>query len=437
MEVFNNRELAAGIWIAIFLCWMLYKSKFGLIKSFYPVVKASLAKPILISFVLLVIYSLCLVELLDSIELWKPHQAKNFVFWMLSVSGVYLSKLQDIESDPDYFTNAIISAFKISAAFQFVLNVYTFELWIEFILVPVVTFFVLLTEFSNKKEGHKKVAKISEGVLALFGVVVIGFTAYKLATNFNEFGKTKTFYDFVVPTALSILILPFYYLLAMYSAYERVFIRMGFFIKDTYLFRYAKWKAFFVFHFRFLKLDRWAHSLAVHNVKTKDEVDASISKIFSTLKLEKKRDKVPFSQGWSPYVAKDYLTDVDLNSGHYQEIEPGYWWSSTPYLDLDDEIMPNNIAFYVEGDENLAKKLILKLNVNVPCQSEAGISQFVEIADMLCRRALSNYLPEEILEAIQNKTDESIKLKGKLISVISSEFINEGYDIRVSIEVAD
>jgi hypothetical protein len=436
METFNNREVAAGIWFFLFGYWFIHKTKVDVFRLFKPVVKAALVKPIIISFFLLLTYSIGLVFLLDYLGLWKSYQIKNFIFWLMAVSGVYFSKLRDIESDPHYFSNALKSALKISVAFQFILTVYTFSFWIEFTLVPIATLSVIMGVFTKKKDKYYKVAKLSENVLGALGIILIGFTVYKLATDFGEFGKTKTFYDFVVPTALSVLILPFYYVLGMYCAYERIFIRMKFFIKDDTLLRYAKWRAFWAFHFRFFKLDKWAYSLGVHEVKNRGDVNQSLKRMFGALEHEEKNARVPFRKGWSPYQAPTYISSYGLKSNPYEEIEPGLWYASTPYLDLDDEIIPNNIAYYIEGDEEAAKKLILKLNINVPCHSEAAASKFIEIADKLCWQALSLKMPDDIKGAIENKKSIQTEVRSKKIIVSSSSFIRDGYDIRLSIEVS-
>lgn len=434
--MFNNRELAAGIWSVLFILWSVYKFKLNYLEILKPVAEIALSKSIIISFLLLLTYSIGLVFLLDFLGLWQSHQIKNFIFWLLTVSAVYLNKLRDIESDPHYFSKALANAFKITVVFQFMLTVYTFDFWVEFILFPVATLAVVIGEFAKHKDEHYRVAKFCETMLGILGVTLIIFTAYKLATDFKEFGKSKTFYDFAVPTALSVLILPFYYLLGMYCAYERIFTRMRLFIVDEGLLKYAKWRAFIAFNFRFFKLDRWSYSLNIHKVNDKNDVNQSIKRMFVTLNREERRERVPFKKGWSPHEASTYLTIFGLKSNPYKEIEPGLWFASTPYLDLEEGLLPNNIAYYIEGDENAVKKLTLKLNINEPSHSEGATHKFIEVVEMLFWQSLSLKVPGDIINAIQSRRGMQTKLRGRTISVSDSPFCGNGYGIKLVVEVA-
>jgi hypothetical protein len=437
MSVLNSREVATGIWFCIFTAWVVYKAKPNFISMIEPVVKAALVKPIVFSFLLLLAYSLSLIPLLDTVGLWETHQIKNFVFWFFAVACVYLSKLPKIESDASYFSNSIKSAFKITAVLQFVLTVYTFSLWFELILVPITTFIVVMASFAKRNDEYKKVAKLCEVMIVLIGTLIIGFTMHQLITNFSEFGKTKTFYDFVVPTSLSLLVLPFYYLLAMYSVYERIFIRMQHFIKDKTLLTYAKRQAFLGFHFRFLKLDRWSYSLAVHEVTSKEDVKNSIARMYETFDREKSVATIPFQKGWSPQEATNHLVSYGLKSNPYKEIEPGLWWSSTPYLEIGNAIIPNNIAYYLEGEKDAVKTITIKANINEPDQSHLAISKFLDIADALFVKALSISMPIEVEKAICNKEHIELDVQNRKIQISSSPFINKGYDIKISLTVLE
>jgi hypothetical protein len=437
MNALNNRELAMGIWSIVFFVWIFRKADAKTFDALKALVKAALAKSIVITFGLLLAYSLALIPLLDSVGLWRADQIKNFSFWFFTFAILYLSKLKSIETDPYYFSNAIKNAVKISAILQFILSIHTFDLWLELIVVPSVTLIIIMAEFAKRDPEHQIVVKAANNILVFVGFLVIGFTIHKLLTNFGEFAKPKTFYDFVVPTLLSILLLPYYYLLAMYSTYERIFIRLRIFIKNEELLKYAKWKAFFSFHFRFFKADRWAYSLSVREVHSKDDIDYSVKRMFEVLDLEGQRSKVRFVDGWQPQRARTYLDEHGLKSSYYKEIDAGYFCASTPYLDLGSEIMPNNIAYYIEGNVEVVKRLCLKLNVNQIQHEEDAKSIFLEIADILCRKALFRKITPEIEIAILTKSDLKRSVCNKDLLIENNKFLTDGYSIGLIIKNPD
>jgi hypothetical protein len=64
------------------------------------------------------------------------------------------------------------------------------------------------------------------------------------------------------------------------------------------------------------------------------------------------------------------------------------WWASSPYLEIGDAIMPNNLAYYVDGHEAVATTLKLVLNVNAPETAQKARCSFLEIARILYEKAL-------------------------------------------------
>lgn len=65
---------------------------------------------------------------------------------------------------------------------------------------------------------------------------------------------------------------------------------------------------------------------------------------------EKYPEKVPLSKGWSPYAAKDFLIQEGIETSYYQPNELDEWFACSPFKELGQEIVPNNIAYYIDGD---------------------------------------------------------------------------------------
>ena len=405
MDILNNREIATAFWCLVFIIWASTKSEIR--AAFKRMVLVFLSKYILIFVSLMGLYTVALVFALDSLGLWENHQIKNVLFWFCSAGMYSLFQATKAAETPHFFTSAVKDNLKITVLLQFIITVYTFSLLVELIVVPLMTSLVAMLAFSEGKKEYQVVSKHLNKLMEVIGIFIILYTVYRLVTDFGEFGKVKTAYDLMVPVTLSICLLPFIYIVAAFSSYQIVYLRLNFLIKDKTLRRHAKLSAIKNLHLRFAKLHRWADSLSLENMVSKSDVDASFDNLFKQLKDEHNPPLVDAEDGWSPFKADKFLEAHGLKTAQYKNIYDDVWHMSSPYLDIGDEILPNNIAYYVEGTRDVANTLTLKLNVNEPNRAEESQRLFEDIASELFEKATSATLPEAIKNAI-NKTESSV-----------------------------
>ena len=93
--------------------------------------------------------------------------------------------------------------------------------------------------------------------------------------------------------------------------------------------------------------------------------------------------------------------------------------------------MPNNIAFYVEGDEQYAKRLKLVANVNdIPSVQTLRI-QFMAAVEKLITEALGCSVPPQLIAAINGEKSISIDVSGKKIIFVKESWPSQhGYELR-------
>ena len=420
MDILNNRELATGLWSFVFIVWACTKSEIR--AAFKQMVLTFLNKYILIFTSLMGLYTLSLVFALDSVGLWENHQIKNVIFWFFSAGMYSLFQVTKAAEQPNFFTNAVKDNLKITVVLQFIVTVYTFSFWVELIVVPAMTFLVAMLAFSEGRKEYQVVSTHLNKLMELIGYFIVLYTIYRLATDFGEFGKTKTAYDLLVPVTLSICLLPFIYLVAVFNNYQLVFTRLKFLIKAKPIRFYAKLSAIRKLNLRFAKLHRWADSLSLKNVTSKKDVDASFEALFRQLKDERNPPMVNAKDGWSPFKANKFLETHGLKTAQYKNIYDDVWHMSSPYLDIGDEILPNNIAYYVEGTRDAAKTLTLKLNVNEPDRAEESHKAFEEIVSALFEKATSSKLPKGIENAINKIESVEASVDGISITCYKTEW---------------
>ena len=98
-----------------------------------------------------------------------------------------------------------------------------------------------------------------------------------IITNFKEFATLENFASFYLPIFLSIMFIPFVYLFALISGYEMFFIRLGFFVDDDEILRYAKKKTAVAVNLNLWKLNEWSkYIVSTWRFKDKHEVDDAI-----------------------------------------------------------------------------------------------------------------------------------------------------------------
>lgn len=435
MNMLNTRELATLIWLILLVVWCFTQP--AIRQSIRNVAEAFLAKSIIIPFTIMALYVAIIIFFLSQVSLWNIYQLKNTLLWFISTAAISFFRVNTISQSPYYFIETVRDNLKLLVVLEFLVSFYTFNLWVELIIVPLATLLGSMLVISQSDKKYQLVEKFINSLLVFSGIFLVAYTIYKLATAFNEFAKVQTLYDFAIPPLLTFLFLPFIYFMVLFISYENAFIRLSLLIKDPHLRRHAKFKSVISFNINVALMKRWIDSLIVKSVETKDELKLSIDKINSMYMAEKYPEKVPLSKGWSPYAAKDFLSQEEIKTGYYKPNELNEWFACSPFKKLGQEIIPNNIAYYIDGDASIAKSLKIKLNINVKESALAAHQELLNTAKLLYAKSLLSEMPPEIEDAILNGYNKTFQKDNKQISVAKVDWIhskNDGYEIKFTIE---
>ncbi|HAS6253691.1 TPA: hypothetical protein RQL13_004508 [Vibrio vulnificus] len=425
MDILNNREIAIALWLLAISVYVYFSPKMVEVRSACSKLRQTFFVSQVISVLgLMIAYMVIVISVLSELALWNVDQIKNTVFWCFSTGFLSLFEIEKLKKDRSHFRQLVVDNLQLLAIFQFVVGVYTFSLWIEVILVPVLAFIGMLLAVAKTDEKYYQVKKVMEYFLLIFGVVLVCYTLYMLVTNFGEFGKEKTVYDFITPPLLTLCYLPFIYMLLVYTTYEQVFTRLTFFIKKPVYRRVAKIYAVVLFNFRLTLLERWAGQVVRGNIESHSDLIDSIKHIFKVSAAEKSPKKIDQLQGWSPYAAKSFLVTQDLSTGYYNKVSENEWWASSQMLEFSDGILPDNIAYYVEGSEHIAKSLKLKVNINDVLGLTQACVKLAKVAEVLHESSLSLPLSEDMKNAILSCSSHSEMVGNKNISLTVEHWKN-------------
>lgn len=272
--IFNNREIAIGIWSCIFLAWGLRNVEVR--ESLKGVFSALLHKAIVLPFILMAIYVGFLVYFLFDVGLWNTSQLKNTILWFLFVAATSFFTINNINEDANYFKESLKSHIKIIVLLEFIVAFYNFSLLAELVIIPIATFLTALLVYAELKEEHQQVAKLLNNILAILGTLAIFYCFYQLTLNFGNFAKLETLMDFIIPVLLSVLLLPFIYFLSRYALYESILIRVNIYTDNKSYRRYAKFLSLVHFKWNHKALNKWLQYSCMSDFESKDSIRKSI-----------------------------------------------------------------------------------------------------------------------------------------------------------------
>ncbi len=137
MGIFNNREISLGIWLIITLLIVVSKKKNR--KYLGNIFKILLNKKIILLILISVIYTTSIVISLYYIHFWNISLLKDTIIWFC-FSGLVINfkYVIDLKKDDNLTKRVILDNIKAVIILEFILNIYSFPLYIEIFLLPVI-----------------------------------------------------------------------------------------------------------------------------------------------------------------------------------------------------------------------------------------------------------------------------------------------------------
>lgn len=436
MDIFNSREIAIGIWLFVLIVFLALKKSIR--EQFQWVWKAFFRRLILVPLGLMAGYIALVVFGLYKVGFWDYGLLKETILWSLSVAVVSLFRVSQITEDQSYFRNGIKDNFKVVAVLEFVVAFYTFSLWTELLIVPVITVLIMMQAVAETKEDYRPVEKLLGGFLSLFGVTLVAYATYRLVADFTTFAQTQTLTEFSLPVLLYLLFLPFLFMLNLYANYDNAFMRLDLAIRDNAsLRRYAKRTVVLGFHLRTNLLKRWLSDIQLKTPTSRSEIKTSIRRVKDLAVREKNPAVVSPEQGWSPYLARKFLADEGLVASDYHQdfFDDTLWIADSPHIKIGNAFPTHYIAYYIEGDEHIALRLKLVASFNDPKTVGDAQQCFVEIAAKLFQKVFNQEMPNELQENIMTETPYSQVIEDKNVQFTREPWPSaSGYSLRFIIE---
>lgn len=232
LEIFSTRELSLLLWISVILIAMLLAKSIR--KSIFAIFRLFFSKQILPVVIALTIYTLLSVLFLKQVSLWDKSLIKDTVFWFIGFAMVTFFTINKAK-DTSFFKTILKECFKWTIFIEFFVNLYTFSLITEIIMLPIIVLFGVTQAVAQTDKKNEAASKLLTNLLAIIGTVYIGYAIYKTITAFKDIWTVQNLQTFLLPLLLTVLLLPYFYLVALYMHYQELFITVDFMTNDNSL----------------------------------------------------------------------------------------------------------------------------------------------------------------------------------------------------------
>lgn len=226
MSILTTREWATLIWGCIFMLYVLCHREIR--KSLWNVIVIFFDKKLRILWEIILLYVLTITMVFCYLPIWENIYIKDIIIWFLFSGLIYCMNAVSSEADETYIKKILKDNLKFTMILEFFMSTFTFNIWIELAIIPVITIITVMNVIAEKKEEYKSVHKLLDSILAIAGFWIF-YETIKIGINeYKQLNIINTLVSFMIPIVYLILIIPLEYILELYSKYEVLFLRMTF-----------------------------------------------------------------------------------------------------------------------------------------------------------------------------------------------------------------
>lgn len=226
MSILSTREWATLIWGCIFMLYVLCHREIR--KSLWNVIVIFFDKKLRILWEIILLYVLTITMVFCYLPIWENIYIKDIIIWFLFSVLIYCMNAVSSEADETYIKKILKDNLKFTMILEFFMSTFTFNIWIELAIIPVITIITVMNVIAEKKEEYKSVHKLLDSILAIAGFWIF-YETIKIGINeYKQLNIINTLVSFMIPIVYLILIIPLEYILELYSKYEVLFLRMTF-----------------------------------------------------------------------------------------------------------------------------------------------------------------------------------------------------------------
>lgn len=268
----NNREMAIALWLVVLLIWSLSKSRVR--STMFAALRTLLLTRLVILLTAMLVYVGLTVLFFSELSLWDASLTKDTVFWTIGTAFVFLFNVNEATQNERFFRKILLDSLKVVLVLEFIVNLYSFRLWVELLVVPILFIVGAMSGVASTDENYRPVKRLADIILTVFGLSAVIFTASNIVSDFQGFASSDNLQAFLLPPLLTLAYLPFLYFAALLITYESLFLRVDILLKkDKALARFTKRRILAACHADLGKLGSFSREYTKELLKLNDRTD--------------------------------------------------------------------------------------------------------------------------------------------------------------------
>jgi hypothetical protein len=268
----NNREWALVFWVLVLAIFVVaYRPTRSQLPS---LLRQLFWSSIGIALLAMTVYVSLLILVARRIHAWDPVLLKDTLLWYFGVATVMFFSVHEVSKGSRSFRSLVLTNLRFAIVLEFIINLYVFNIFIELLLVPILALIAGIAAVAETRPEHKPVRTSMDVLLACFGIYLVIHAVVSIVSDFQGFASFQNMQAFLLPITLTILLVPFLYLLTVYMAYESVFNRVEWFLRrKEQLVGFAKRRVFRACLLRLSKVKRFSGPFAAELGGAESRVD--------------------------------------------------------------------------------------------------------------------------------------------------------------------
>lgn len=251
-DILTSREWAIVIWGLIIFVFVV--SKKAVRDSFFKAIRAMFGKNLIVIWINYIFYVFCITWAFSFLPFWNIIFIKDILIWTMFSGIVCYANAISKEADENYIRKILRDNFKLFIIIEFFVSTFTFNIFIELLIVPVSTILTMLYYFCENKiefQSGKKILNILFvvfGFCFLYGTIKVGIKEYKNLKTIN------TLVSFIIPFVYLVFMLPLIYAVELYAKYQVLFVYLSYKWQDKHIIRKSQFKILKICKFSVRKL---------------------------------------------------------------------------------------------------------------------------------------------------------------------------------------
>jgi hypothetical protein len=213
----TTRETAAVVWLLIVFALLMTQSEIRASTS--QVLKTVFGSRWLVGLLVgAIAYITGLVLILRYFGYWDSAMTKTTAYWFLGTG--FATAFSTNRKDEDYFHRLLRNNLTLAVVVGFLVNLYTFPLLVELVLVPVAALFAIAHTLAGLDPKLASAREPLDRIMILIGIIVLSFSMVHVVREFGQLATIERAKEFFLPLFLTLGFIPFLYGVALLIAYE-------------------------------------------------------------------------------------------------------------------------------------------------------------------------------------------------------------------------